>query len=321
MRIALRIAICFAVFLALSYTTTAQTVVSQHLLLVDPTTGHMIKLQVPALSGPLTLNLPTTNGTLITTANGWALGGNDLSLAGPLQNQIGSTSASMTDVDLIAGGDIKLRVGATTGLVSLLDATGLAFQDGDETNVSTFTAGDQTANINYTLPTTQPAANDVLTATAVSGSGPYDVTLGWTGSIGRAVLSADISNIEDDVYAEMTDFKLAVEANTTYEVFMYLYNENVSGARNTDLQFTFPSGSMNVGATVYNTGAFTVSSSPATLSNLDTDTNPRLVIVHGILTIGATGGDLQTYFKMNSGEDGTRTVTFKTGSHLLLRKL
>lgn len=46
-------------------------------------------------------------------------------------------------------------------------------------NYTAFKAGTQSADITYTLPTTQPSANQVLAATAVSGSGPYDVTLGW----------------------------------------------------------------------------------------------------------------------------------------------
>ena len=50
---------------------------------------------------------------------------------------------------------------------------------GTSTGISSLQAGSQAATINYTLPTSQPSANDVLTATAISGSGPYAVTLGW----------------------------------------------------------------------------------------------------------------------------------------------
>lgn len=327
MRNALRIAVGFGVFAVLSTSALAQTQVSQHLLLVDPTSGHMIKLQVPALSGPLTLNLPTTNGTLLTTANAWALGGNDLTGAGLSENRIGSTSPH--DVVLVANGDPKLSISnAATGPVTLLDGTGLAFQDADESNVSTFTAGDQTANINYTLPTTQPAANDVLTATAVSGSGPYDVTLGWAagGGADHAILSSDASTMDDDAYVEITDFAMSVAANTSYQVEIVLYNNNTTGSENTDLQLTFPSSNFSYSITLlrdnpeFSFGNVSAGTS-ATRTNISTSDNDRLLVLKGILEVGASGGQLQTYFKMNANEDGSRTITFLAGSHIVLRKL
>src|SRR5581483_9243734 len=45
---------------------------------------------------------------------------------------------------------------------------------------SSFTAGGQSSTIQYILPVSQPASSQVLTATAITGSGPYSVTLGWT---------------------------------------------------------------------------------------------------------------------------------------------
>ena len=49
---------------------------------------------------------------------------------------------------------------------------------GSSTGITTFQAGAQgVPNINYTLPTSLPTANQALTATAVAGSA---VTLGWT---------------------------------------------------------------------------------------------------------------------------------------------
>jgi hypothetical protein len=50
---------------------------------------------------------------------------------------------------------------------------------------SAFLAGSQTATINYTLPTSQPSSNQVMTATGISGTGPYSVTLGWANSNGN----------------------------------------------------------------------------------------------------------------------------------------
>ncbi|MBS1903401.1 MAG: hypothetical protein JSS75_06850 [Bacteroidetes bacterium] len=51
---------------------------------------------------------------------------------------------------------------------------------GSGTNVSKFVAQAQTADIVYTLPSAQPTANQVLTASSVSGAGPYAVTLAWS---------------------------------------------------------------------------------------------------------------------------------------------
>ncbi len=63
----------------------------------------------------------------------------------------------------------------------LLSNAGTANQlqlQGTSTGISTFQAGAQGAtNLNYTLPTTIPTVNQVLTATAVSSP---SVTLGWT---------------------------------------------------------------------------------------------------------------------------------------------
>ncbi len=44
---------------------------------------------------------------------------------------------------------------------------------------TSFVAGAQANNITYTLPTAQPSANQVLAAATITGSGPYNVTLGW----------------------------------------------------------------------------------------------------------------------------------------------
>jgi hypothetical protein len=91
------------------------------------------------------------------------------------------------------GTDVNVGIGTTTPLQKfnvengnmLLSRTGtnaadtLQFQ-GTSTGKSNFVAGAQgTTNINYTLPTSQPATNQVLTATTITGNGPYAVTLSW----------------------------------------------------------------------------------------------------------------------------------------------
>jgi hypothetical protein len=75
----------------------------------------------------------------------------------------------------------KLEIKSGNLLLSNAGTPGQIQFQGTSSGVSTITAGAQGATtINYTLPTTQPMASQVLTATAVTGSGPYAVTLGWT---------------------------------------------------------------------------------------------------------------------------------------------
>lgn len=75
----------------------------------------------------------------------------------------------------------KLEVKSGNVLLSNIGTAGTLGFQGTSTGLSTFKAGAQAATtINYTLPTAQPMASQVLTATALSGSGPYNVTLGWT---------------------------------------------------------------------------------------------------------------------------------------------
>ncbi|MCO6466872.1 MAG: hypothetical protein J5I53_09680 [Bradyrhizobiaceae bacterium] len=276
MQSVLRLAIGIVGLFLSTQVVAAQTLVSQHLLLVDPTTGHMIKLEVPALTGPFTVTMPSSAGTLMTTTSGWALGGNNLGTPGPTDNRVGTTSNH--DLVMVAGNDPKLSLSSTASdPIKILDGTGLAFQDADESNVSSFTPGDQSADIRYTLPTTQPATNTMLTATAVSGSGPYDVTLAWTAPTSYKEMAANESTTSNSVYEQLDALDIAVEANTTYIMEMYLFNQ-MSSIIYTDVQFTFPSGVFTVGGNVGFAGPFTYNgASPVTLSALRTQNHQNIV--------------------------------------------
>jgi len=72
--------------------------------------------------------------------------------------------------------DDSLIVGTN---LSILNAGTFSLYESGSVNFSSFVAGTQAADIRYTLPTVQPAVNQSLKATSVSGSGPYDVTLSW----------------------------------------------------------------------------------------------------------------------------------------------
>ena len=128
-----------------------------------------------------------------------------------------------------ASADVYVGIGTTSPLQKLnvengnilLSRTGtngadsLKFQ-GTGTGVSSFAAGAQnTTNINYTLPLSQPTANQVLSASAVSGSGPYAVTLGWANAGGTAWnLTGNASTTPGTNFIGTTD-------NQAFEIHIY----------------------------------------------------------------------------------------------------
>lgn len=313
---------------------TAQTVVSSNLLLVDPGSGHMAKLQVPALTGPLTYNLPNSNGTLLITngsgvSSGWLLGGNDLSSAGPSDNKLGTSTTQ--DLILIAGNDGRMQLSNATSNVTLLDGTKLSFEETGGSNVSSFVAGAQSDDINYTLPTAAPAAGQVLTATNVTGPSPFAVTLGWENAIVTPVFketTTDAATVDQDAYVELTDLTTSVFANAIYEFEIVLGNQNTNGTQNADIALEFPSGTATFVFEQMKTIAFmdytsptyiSGSGSPAAVTGVVTRTTLHNYRIRGILKVGATAGDLKLMYKMNSGENGTRNFVIKAGSYLVLR--
>jgi len=101
-----------------------------------------------------------------------------------------SDSASVTANSTAFFGNVNLWLGNTNNTSSQLrfyepQNGGVTFPGGT-TNYSSFQAGSQTSDINYTLPASQPATGQVLSATAITGAGPYAVTLGWANGGGNA---------------------------------------------------------------------------------------------------------------------------------------
>ena len=304
-------------------TSNAQTVVSSNLLLVDPGSGHMAKLQVPALTGPLTYSLPNSNGTLLITngagvSSGWLLGGNDLS--GPADNRIGSTSAH--DVILMANGNNLLQLSNATSNVTLLDGTKLSFEETGGTDVSSFVAGAQTSDINYTLPTTGPVAGQVLTATGVLGN---DVTLGWSASnpsVVSKVVSADVNNTSNVTWVTLTDLTTALDANRVYRFDLTFSVSVVTNADDIDIQVSFPTGATTTchmnridGAT--NTQVYANAASPISSLDLEVGTTATFFRVTGIIVTGGTAGNLTVDFKKNAA--GVNNGTFHQNSYLIVQ--
>lgn len=68
----------------------------------------------------------------------------------------------------------------TSGNTTVPAAGKLKLANSADTFFSTFKAGVNTYDIDYTLPIVVPTTNQVLQATSITGTGPYSVTLGWT---------------------------------------------------------------------------------------------------------------------------------------------
>jgi len=85
-------------------------------------------------------------------------------------------------MELSAAGNLILGGGTSATELRFLEPSGSG------THYSAWRAGAQSDHFRYTLPTTAPTVNQVLAATAVSGSNPVEVTTGWaTASGGTAI--------------------------------------------------------------------------------------------------------------------------------------
>lgn len=138
----------------------------------------------------LPTGLPSTNQVLTATgiagsdvtlgwSNGaalnWALLGN--AGTNPATNFLGTTDANdlrfrtnnIERINVLSGGNVRLESNAGT-------AQQFQFENPAGTFVTSFTAGAQTANINYTLPITAPATNQVLISTAAGSMSWANIT-------------------------------------------------------------------------------------------------------------------------------------------------
>jgi hypothetical protein len=144
--------------------------------------------------------------------------------------QVGaSNSIVLGGITANGGTDTKVGIGTPMPIQKfnvengnvLLSRTGtnasdtLMFQ-GTSTGKSNFVAGAQgSTNITYVLPTAQPSVNQVLSATGVSGSGPYNVTLGWANNGGNAwTLSGNSGTTAGTNFLGTTD-------NQAFEIHIY----------------------------------------------------------------------------------------------------
>ncbi len=221
--------------------------------------------------------------------------------------RVGINTSTPSEQLEVAGGNILI---SNSGLAGQLQLQGIS------TGTSTLQAGDQgSTTINYTLPTAQPATNDVLTATEISGSGPYAVTLGWASAGGSGPVFASNSSNQDYTGTSLHDVSglgasVAASATYTFDGFIQISDPNNAGL-NYKLAFTAPSGSTLQWGFIDPTATrtHTIVSGSGTETNNTFSTNPsaEMIRVTGILITSSNSGTLQLQDrKTSSGSDPLR---------------
>ncbi|MBK7033619.1 MAG: hypothetical protein IPH49_10225 [Ignavibacteria bacterium] len=228
----------------------------------------------------------------------------------------GTAWAENTTVLAEAGGNFS-----TAGDVTVQNAKEVRLVEAiaDGTNFSAFKSSAQANDIIYTLPTTQPSNGQVLSASTVSGSGPYNVSLGWTNSTNNftIVRNATTDATNSTTYQDLTELSVTVVANTSYTIDALLRTENSNGNHNMDIAVTFPSGTAtySIERADANGGETTVfdATSPAEIQNVDSDNNERVFRIQGVAYIGGTGGTLKLQFRRRTA--GPEDVRILSGSY------
>jgi hypothetical protein len=228
---------------------------------------------------------------------------------------------------LVEIGDGNLLLSNTTGTASQLQL------EGTGTGVSTFKAGAQGATtINYTLPTAQPTANQVLTASTVTGTGPYNVALGWANGSGGsstlyAIKSADESHASSTTLQDDDELAVTLGANQTWEITSMIMAMANSTVPNIKIAFSLPAGAtmrMWVTGVQDNTTTaydnFTLNASnTAKKMTIGVTNNATLISIHGWVTTSTTSGDLT--FRWAQNTSNANNVIVKADSYITARQL
>jgi hypothetical protein len=277
--------------------------------------------------GSATLSAGTTAGTaaggnvsvVATNASTTGAGGSIAATAG---------NGAGTDQN---GGTITLTPGDNTGAgvdgyAAVANGKQLRLYEstGSGTNFNSFHTAPQATDINYILPTTQPTVGQPLTATAVVGSGPYTVTLGWSTSVDKmVVLDQSVTNSAVLVFADSLRFPL--QGNTDYTVEGVLYFVTVNDGAEIKLGFDYDGTTQTQGLKLLaNAGGDVVTSNVFTNTAVTNIYNIKqavdeMIAIHGFVrTQGA--GTFSVEFANGAAGSG-RVTTLKTGSYLIVTKI
>lgn len=233
-----------------------------------------------------------------------------------------------TSGNLSTSGTVTVT-GSSLSLGSAATAPGLRFYEPSAggTESSSFVAGAQAAVINYTLPTSQPTANQILTAQSISGTGPYAVVLTWANPSGAAGVSfpKTASKTVDETQVAATPKDVAsltttVDANRTYgfEALISFSTDQLNATY--DLIWTAPVGTtfaystqrVDVGG---NAEVFTTSN---TTSYAPSPLGQRYYRFKGTVVVGGTAGTFKLQVDRSVTGTGGSAITVYAGSYFSL---
>jgi hypothetical protein len=217
----------------------------------------------------------------------------------------GSTVATTVDLK-INGADKKL----------------IFLENDGGTSVTSFKAGAQSGDINYTLPSAAPSANGAYLVSTTGG------VMSWMAPM--VATEADDKTVTNTVtLSDADDLVFSLEANTNYWVEGFL--SFVTGGDNradTRVAFgytgTLQSSGMNIagsGTSVgsnKNSGYHFTSSGTSQVGNVDIDEDHVIILQGWVKT--STAGTLKVQFAVGTAGGGTYTNTLKAGSTLKLTK-
>lgn len=263
-----------------------------------------------------TLTLDGTNG--INT---------DSEAANTVQFKLGG---ALTEATSIAGGTFSLDFTTTTGGINLtstgaaaitLDAntggvvvgqdTALKFQDTDSSNFTTFSAGAQIVDIDYTLPVAAPTAGQILSSDAAgvlswttAAAGTFDITDGTT--------TSTVTTGTDTI--DFNNGFTAVDVATTPRIELggTIVQDTTFTASTFDMNWNSTTGGFNAVAT--GSGVHSISSVGGSINFGETTGTINSVTTTGDITASTTTGD----FTVSSTGAAAHSIISVGGSVTLL---
>ncbi|MEN9523688.1 MAG: hypothetical protein RL065_2065 [Bacteroidota bacterium] len=304
----------------------------------SPATGLMVYNTASAGSGSTAVSpgyyyYDGTNWVkMVTSSTAWLLTGNGSLSAST--NFIGTTDSvdliSKTNnterVRVTAAGKVGIGTSSPTNLVELSNGNlylgnsnnsaaelRLAEPSSSGTNYTIWKAQAQSANVTYTLPASQGAANSVLTN---DGSG----NLTWgLGSVQFAEKSADESVTSSTTLQDDNDFTFSLGANQTYEV-TGLIKASCGSTGLIKVQFVAPSGSTEfINVFINRTATDDVSfvTSPTSSFNIATaavSSTTDVIMINGKVKTSSTAGTFKLQWAQKTSN--STATTFYTDSYL-----
>ncbi len=195
----------------------------------------------------------------------------------------------------------------------------LQFMNPARTFSSSFQAGAQTANINYTLPTSAPSANAQVLSSTTSGTMSWmDLSTSVAGvqfkakTVDEAITNTNTVQSDDDLLYSQP-------ANQTWE-YEFVLHVTTNSATNGGYQYTVTA---PAGATVFfGTSAYTTATAESVITSSGlthsvaslSNGTPNVVKLKGYVTTAATAGSVNLQWAqatMNANE-----ARVKTGSYL-----